>query len=179
MLHSMKKGMLFLLYSLAGTIVMAQSNSGTNSLATPTSNNTFLSLFGPSKAMENVDVDLYTGTGKVSIPICDLDSRELHLPVSFDYVGARGIKVQDVANDVGLGWQLNAGGQVTRVIRGNPDEEGEGYLNHNVSSDEPDIFYVRTPYFYFHFVFDAGGNPVMANGNGYKIIHNLLNNSND
>jgi YD repeat-containing protein len=48
-------------------------------------------------------------------------SRELEIPISVQY-STDGVKVDDLASDVGLGWQLNAGGVIGRVMRGLPDE---------------------------------------------------------
>jgi len=41
--------------------------------------------------------------------------------VSISYHGA-GIKASEIASSVGLGWTLNAGGVITRSVRGAPDE---------------------------------------------------------
>lgn len=67
------------------------------------------------------DVDLYTGRLNYSIPLHTIKSRELEIPISLQY-STDGIKVDDLASEVGLGWQLNAGGVIGRVMRGLPDE---------------------------------------------------------
>lgn len=70
-----------------------------------------------------------TGVPNISIPLYTINTGELSLPISLSY-HAGGIKVDDIASWVGLGWTLNAGGIVTRAIRGGkPDEGGSGYLN--------------------------------------------------
>ncbi|MFI9559082.1 DUF6443 domain-containing protein [Nonomuraea endophytica] len=73
----------------------------------------------------DVPVNLYTGTPQIMIPLYDLRERDLHLPVYLSY-HASGHKVEDEATRVGLGWALNAGGLVTRSIRGLPDEYRPG-----------------------------------------------------
>lgn len=80
----------------------------------------------------NTPVSLYTGTPNISIPIWELAGRESSVPVSLSYGGTGGIKVEEMATWVGLGWNLQAGGVITRTVNGHPDEgEGstDGYTN--------------------------------------------------
>lgn len=77
----------------------------------------------------DIPVSLYTGVPKISIPLLKITERDLLLPVTLDY-HTSGHKVEDQATRLGLGWSLNAGGIVTRVIRGLPDEYAPGgFLN--------------------------------------------------
>lgn len=69
----------------------------------------------------NVDVDLYTGKLNYAIPLHVLKSRDLEMPITLQY-SSDGVRVDDIASDVGMGWQLNAGGVIARVMRGLPDE---------------------------------------------------------
>lgn len=103
--------------------LFAQSNL--NNLGFPSPNNNFLNSVAGSSG---VGVDLYTGAAQVNIPLCELSSRALNIPVSLQYTAGRGVKVQDYATSVGLGWQLAAGGSISRVVRGFPDEFTNGYL---------------------------------------------------
>lgn len=61
-----------------------------------------------------------TGVPNISIPIYEIKIGNFTLPISISY-HASGIKVDDVASTVGLGWTLNAGGTVTRQVCGAPD----------------------------------------------------------
>lgn len=61
-----------------------------------------------------------TGIPDITIPIYEIKLGDFTLPISISY-HASGIKVDDVASTVGLGWTLNAGGAVTRQICGAPD----------------------------------------------------------
>lgn len=72
-----------------------------------------------------VPVSYYTGTPNINIPITNVKSGALQLPISLTY-NASGNKVEDIASWVGLGWTLNAGGVVTRVVRGLPDDHKAG-----------------------------------------------------
>lgn len=68
----------------------------------------------------NVPVDYYTGVPDINVPLYTLAGRDISIPIGVSY-HASGIKVQDVASSVGLGWNLYAGGAITRVVRGLPD----------------------------------------------------------
>jgi len=82
----------------------------------------------------NTNVSLYTGAAQVDIPIYTVTDKDLKLPISLNYSGSGGIKVQEVASWVGIGWSLNAGGAITRVINGIADD-----LNVNGFTDSPAI----------------------------------------
>lgn len=68
-----------------------------------------------------VDVNKNSGAPNVSIPVYTLKGQKLSTTVSLNY-NSTGIKVDDVSGRVGMGWSLNAGGVVTRTLRGSPDE---------------------------------------------------------
>lgn len=68
-----------------------------------------------------IPVSKYTGTASTSVPIYTLKVGQLELPVSISY-HASGIRVTDLASNVGLGWSLNAGGVITRSPKGLPDK---------------------------------------------------------
>lgn len=68
-----------------------------------------------------VPVSLYTGVPDISVPLYQISNGDLTLPVSLRY-HAGGIKVEEIASAVGLGWSLNAGGIIGRSVRGQPDE---------------------------------------------------------
>lgn len=69
----------------------------------------------------DIPVSNYTGVPTISIPICELKSGDLVLPVNLDY-HATAIKVDQESTWVGLNWLLNAGGvvstQVTKSVGG-------------------------------------------------------------
>jgi hypothetical protein len=86
----------------------------------PSPNSSSLGKYG------NWPVGLYTGVPNISVPVYTISENGINIPVSLSYHAA-GNRVGEVAAWVGLGWNLNAGGVITRAVRGLPDEDG--YLN--------------------------------------------------
>lgn len=78
----------------------------------------------------NTQVNLYTGTPEINIPLHTLKGRELEVPMSLTY-DATGIKVSQIATNVGLGWSLNFGGRISRIASGKPDDILGGTYNDN------------------------------------------------
>src|SRR5258705_237383 len=76
----------------------------------------------------DVPVSYFTGVPQISIPLFTVKGKTLGLPVSLDY-HAGGIKVEEIGGWVGMGWALEAGGVITRTVRGIADEKFEGYWN--------------------------------------------------
>lgn len=75
-----------------------------------------------------VPISHYTGLPNVSIPIASYEVGGKSFPVGISY-HARGVQVAEVASRVGIGWALNAGGQISRQIRNQPDDGPGGYIN--------------------------------------------------
>jgi len=69
----------------------------------------------------DVPVSLSSGIPNIDIPLYTLVDHDIYIGVSLSYY-AGGIKVDEEASNVGLGWSLNAGGTITRVVRGKPDD---------------------------------------------------------
>src|SRR5690349_7631474 len=61
-------------------------------------------------------VNEFTGASNISIPIYTLKSRFLEAPITLSYQ-ATGIRVNQEASWVGLGWDLNVGGRITVETR--------------------------------------------------------------
>lgn len=68
-----------------------------------------------------VEPTLYTGTVNVSIPFYTYKDSDFEIPVSFIY-RSNGCLPNDRAGIMGPGWQLDAGGLITREVRGVPDD---------------------------------------------------------
>jgi hypothetical protein len=82
----------------------------------------------------DMPVSLYNGTPNINVPIYTVNSGNITIPISLSY-HAKGIQVAEKASRVGLGWTLNAGGAITRQIRGKADESSDGYYWDDHASD--------------------------------------------
>jgi len=123
-------------------------------------------------------VDKSTGIPDIDIPLYTITDGDFKIPISVSYHSA-GIKVEEMASNVGLGWSLNAGGEISRQIKGWPDEMGyfsnrgpvpfpvqveqfdesgnmTAYENKmcTCSDTQPDLFYFNIPGYSGKFVFD-------------------------
>lgn len=72
-----------------------------------------------SKFVDN-PISLYNGTPDISIPLHLLKDGTIELPFTLRY-NTSGIKVNEEASWVGLGWNLNVGGIITRNVVGEID----------------------------------------------------------
>ncbi len=129
------------------------------------------------------EVDLFNGVPEISIPIFEVKSGSLSLPITLNY-HASGVRPTDIASWVGMGWSLSAGGQVARNIQGKPDEAhysgnvlkanpavcgpaGTGtfyYLLNaaiGVTDTEPDIFSYSFPGKSGKFILPYGNAPIL------------------
>jgi YD repeat-containing protein len=68
----------------------------------------------------NIPVSTYTGAANISVPLFTIQDGPITLPISLSY-NTSGIGVQEEATWVGLGFNLNTGGQITRAVRGADD----------------------------------------------------------
>lgn len=139
-----------LLFFFAIFFVYSKSNAqGINllnkiNIASPTAGS--LGKFG------DIPVSYHTGIPQINIPIYTIKAGPISLPISLSY-HAGGVKVQEPASWVGIGWALNAGGVITRTVVGTPDERNAdpsmyerpsfghfsdyGYNNYSYNFDDP------------------------------------------
>ena len=75
------------------------------------------------------NINYSTGLPSIQIPIHTLTEKSLEVSVGLSY-NASGIKVEDEATVAGLGWTLQHGGMISRVIKGLPDDLGTGGFIH-------------------------------------------------
>ncbi len=102
-----------------------------NLLRLPGTDNTLPFSIPPSPEAEafrkhgNYPVSQYTGLPNISIPIYTIHLEDLDIPIELSY-HASGIKVDETASWVGLGWSLSSGGVISREIKGIADEDDGG-----------------------------------------------------
>ena len=79
-----------------------------------------------------IPIGMFTGTPNISIPIYTYKTTNISVPIYLSY-SSNGIKVDQLSSNVGLGWNLNVGGVISRTARDGSDE------NRNVIFPEEDI----------------------------------------
>ena len=87
------------------------------SIIPPSPNASSLHVYG------NTQVNYYTGSPNIIIPIWEVKEGNLTLPIYLKYTAGNGVKVEEIGSWVGLGWTLNTGGAISRTIRGIADED--------------------------------------------------------
>lgn len=84
-------------------------------------------------------VSYFHGLPQISVPLTEVRGRGITIPVSLSYHGG-GIKAEQHPGWVGLGWSLQAGGCITRVVNGIKDEMSAseyGHLHNSYPSTDP------------------------------------------
>lgn len=141
----------------------------------------------------NLSVNKSTGTAGVNIPLYTIAAGGIEVPVSINYI-CSGIKIKDIATWVGTGWNLSAGGKITRIVMDEDDKGGyigsngvqtgdvlswrnEAVFNSrydNKFDSEPDLFYFEIPGQSGMFVFYPDGAAYTIPYSNLKITHNNL-----
>ncbi len=117
----MKKKILFLLFVCNIASLCAQLSLVPR--AVPSPNTASLGQYGV------IPVGHYTGTPHINVPLYELALSGKTFPLSLSY-HASGVRVAQDAGWVGMGWSLNAGGCITRSVRGWADF-GPGLQKYN------------------------------------------------
>jgi hypothetical protein len=71
-------------------------------------------------------INNFNGSADVSIPLIEVKESTTHIPLTLSY-HTGGIKVDEEASWVGLGWNLGVGGVIQEIIVGEPDIEYHGF----------------------------------------------------
>jgi hypothetical protein len=93
----------------------------------------------------NYPVMHYTGVPDINIPLYEIDVDGFKLPITLSY-HASGIRVDQEASWVGLGWNLNVGSRISRTIKSMDDFREDGWDRYHPNCklgyyDAPDITY--------------------------------------
>ncbi|MCB9056136.1 MAG: hypothetical protein H6549_09770 [Chitinophagales bacterium] len=83
-----------------------------------------------SKYIES-PVNYYNGKAGISVPIYSINFGDIEIPITLSYQ-ADGIKVNQEASWVGLGWNLDIGGLISHDIKGDDDEYGSNHVFNQV-----------------------------------------------
>ena len=109
---------------VASVLLMHGTSNAQNNPLTPALNGSITAPSPNAAALGSygqVPISLSTGQLAYNIPICELDNHDIKIPVSLSY-NYQGFKPNEHPSWTGLGWTLNAGGVITRVKHGEPDE---------------------------------------------------------
>src|ERR1035437_7189149 len=68
-----------------------------------------------------IPVTLYSGMPNVSVPLYEIHEGNIKVPITLSYY-SKGFKPSEVSANTGLGWSLQSGGIITRIVRGQVDE---------------------------------------------------------
>jgi YD repeat-containing protein len=107
-------------FLLANYLLSALGQEPFPPIVPPAPNAASLGKFG------DVPVSTYTGIPNISVPLYTVSFKNYALPIAASYHAA-GIKVEEEASWIGLGWSLEAGATITRTIRGLDDLRSGGY----------------------------------------------------
>jgi hypothetical protein len=121
----MKKYILILLW-ISPYLLNAQDLNPYNNIIPPNPDAASLAKYA------DFPVDLSTGVPEISIPLWNIKCGDINVPISLSY-HASGITVAETPSYVGLGWTLNAGGAITRTIRGSADDGMEKHFNTSIN----------------------------------------------
>ena len=94
-------------------------------LIPPSPNTAALEKYG------EIPIGLFTGSPQISIPIYNFKTTNLSTPITLRY-SSNGVRVGEYSSNVGMGWDLNVGGMITRRINDDPDEHPQVHM--------PDIY---------------------------------------
>jgi RHS repeat-associated protein len=110
---------LFFVYSISYSQTPSTASIETDLPKITTPSPTVASLM----KFEEVPVNNYTGIPDISIPLYSIGSmsKNININLALKYHPSS-IAVKEVAGYTGLGWSLFAGGSISRVVRGIPDE---------------------------------------------------------
>lgn len=80
-----------------------------------------------NKPKLSIDDNLYLGKKDISIPLYIYEDLDFNIPITINY-SSGGYRTHDPLTAVGIGWNLNAGGQIVRNVNGMSDESAIDYI---------------------------------------------------
>ena len=142
------------------------------------------------------DIQLQGNTGAFShsIPIYDINFHGISLPITLSY-SSNGVLVDELSGFTGTSWTLNAGGVISRTVRGVADEKAQerwypdsiepinvnaekikSYANKdNVTQDsQQDWFFVNIGNISTSFFFDENLNILKSNDDDVRIQYSTI-----
>jgi len=92
----------------------------------------------------NPQLSYHTGAVTNQVPIFTISNKEIAVPVSLNHSN-QGMRPREIASSVGHGWSLQAGGVITKIINGLPDNgvgfsSGQDVLNYLDLRDDEQLY---------------------------------------
>lgn len=125
--------------------------------------------------LEEAQVNLSAGTLNLGIPLYTLEEQNLQVPISLSYTNGSGVKPDEHPGWTGMGWNLQAGGVITRVVKGNSPDEFAQTLYMNIAAGGNNIQEESVPIGYAYYTNFLKS----ANWNTNSFVVNLLNDEYD
>ncbi|PWG78075.1 hypothetical protein DDR33_24190 [Pararcticibacter amylolyticus] len=88
----------------------------------------------------------FTGVPPITVPLYDMTFNDISLPVRLAY-NTNLVKPDNNSSWVGFGWNLTAGGMITRVVNDKPDDQNYDDDRKYISSNVTDV-----GYYYHHYL---------------------------
>lgn len=126
----LKRLILFYLFFSIGQILFSQTNVNAPKIIPVSPNAASLGKFA------EVPVSLYTGIPTIDVPIYNIVSGSIQIPLNLSY-HAGGVRVEEIASNVGLGWNLTGISVISRTIAGIDDYTPTvGFMNQATTIDQ-------------------------------------------
>lgn len=106
----------------------------------------------------------YTGTPNIRIPLLEVKSGDVSYPIEL-YYDASGIKVEQNATFVGLGWNLSCGGYIKHIVCGHDDFQQTPNSPQSYFESNFQVYSAYSP-FYAHYIANMG---VVVSGSSIDI----------
>lgn len=84
---------------------------------------------------------MFTGASNVQVPLYALQARNIKTNISLNYSN-NGTKVNDIPCRAGLGWNVLAGGSISRTVHDEPDEKNSFLSPPNFDASISDADYL-------------------------------------
>ncbi|MCD0479265.1 hypothetical protein LPB90_12430 [Chryseobacterium sp. LC2016-29] len=140
--------------------------------------------------VDNLPIDYFKGQANIDIPIYTIQIDNISLPISLKY-NTGGIKQNEIASSVGLGWSLGIPNKILKSIEGMDDTTSDLYFKdfgeantyfsnspYDLSSTASDLLYNNLvdakPDLYNYSLPTASGSFIINNNKGYTIPHEDL-----
>ena len=75
-----------------------------------------------------IPVSNTTGVPNISLPIYTIKIKNLEYPIALNY-NSSGVRIDEIASNVGLGWNINAAGVIYQQINGLDDNNSTSWVN--------------------------------------------------